>query len=361
MAYAPPVAIETTPTAAAASVAIRNLAPGDEGRWDAFVASRPDATFFHLAGWRRVIERAFRHRTYYLMAERGGIVTGVLPLTLVKTRLFGARLISNAFCVRGGPVAADAASLEALDAAAVRLMEELRAPVLEFRCAADHRSDWVSKGGLYAGFRKPIDPSIDRNMKAIPRKQRAMVRKGMQNGLRSEIDRDADRLHRIYGESVRNLGTPVFSRKYFETLLATFPEHCDIVTITTDDGRPVASVLNFYFRDEVLPYYGGGTGDARRLAANDFMYWEVMRRACERGCRLFDFGRSKIGTGAYDFKTYWGFEPTPLVYQFRLAPGQTIPDLNPLNPKFALFVKLWRKLPLAVAARLGPPIVRGLG
>ena len=295
------------------------------------------------------------------MAERDGAVTGVLPLTLVKTRLFGASLISNAFCVQGGPIAADAASLRALDAAAVRLMEELRVPVLEFRSAADHRSDWTTKGDLYASFRKPIDPSVDKNMKAIPRKQRAMVRKGIQNGLRSEIDRDADRLHRVYGESVRNLGTPVFPKKYFELLLATFPEQSDIVTIVTSEGKPVASVLNFYFRDEVLPYYGGGTSDARRLAANDFMYWEVMRRACERGCRVFDFGRSKVGTGAYDFKTYWGFEPAPLVYQFRLASGQTVPDLNPLNPKFALFVKLWKKLPLALAARLGPPIVRGLG
>lgn len=355
-----PLAIASGP-AAAATVTIRNLPSGDEQRWDAFVAAHPDATFFHLAGWRRVIERAFRHRTYYLIAERDGAVTGVLPLTLVKTRLFGASLISNAFCVQGGPIAADAVSLKALDTAAVRLMEELRVPALEFRAAADHRSDWVTKGDLYAGFRKPIDPSVERNMKAIPRKQRAMVRKGIQNGLRSEVDRDADRLHPVFAESVRNLGTPVFPKKYFELLLATFPEHSDVVTITTSAAKPVASVLNFYFRDEVMPYYGGGTSDARRLAANDFMYWEVMRRGCERGCRVFDFGRSKVGTGAYDFKTYWGFEPTPLAYQFRLAPGQKLPDLNPLNPKFAFFVKLWRKLPLPVAARLGPPIVRGLG
>jgi FemAB-related protein (PEP-CTERM system-associated) len=356
------LAVASAPTVTStAPVAIRNLAPGDEGRWDAFVASCPEATFFHLAGWRRVIETAFRHRTFYLMAERDGAVTGVLPLTLVKTRLFGTRLIANAFCVRGGPIAADAASLEALDAAAVKLMEELRAPVLEFRSASDHRSGWITKGDLYASFRKPIDPSVDKNMKAIPRKQRAMVRKGIQNGLRSEIDSDATRLHRVYGESVRNLGTPVFSKEYFELLLTTFSEHSDIVTITTSGGKPVASVLNFYFRDEVLPYYGGGTIDARRLAANDFMYWEVMRRACERGYRVFDFGRSKIGTGAYDFKTYWNFEPTPLVYQFRLAAGQKMPDLNPLNPNFALFVRIWKKLPLAVAARLGPSIVRGLG
>lgn len=215
MADAPPALAIAPAASPAAPVTIGNLAPGGEGRWDAFVAASPDATFFHLAGWRRVIETAFRHRTYYLTAERDGVVTGVLPLTLVKTRLFGASLISNAFCVQGGPLAADMESLKALDAAAVRLMEELRVPVLEYRSAADHRTGWVTRGGLYAGFRKPLDPSVEKNMKAIPRKQRAMVRKGIQNGLRSEIDRDVDRLHGIYGESVRNLGTPVFPKKYF--------------------------------------------------------------------------------------------------------------------------------------------------
>jgi FemAB-related protein (PEP-CTERM system-associated) len=344
---------------AAGPITVRTLDSDDADRWDSFVEAMPSGTFFHLSGWKQVIETAFRHRTYYLMAERDQAVTGVLPLTLVKTRLFGASLISNAFCVQGGPIAADAASLRALEDAAVRLMEELRVPVLEFRSWAEGRPDWRSRDDLYAGFRKPIDSSVDKNLKAIPRKQRAMIRKGLQNGLSSTLDDDVDRLYRVYGESVRNLGTPVFPKKYFELLRATFPQQSNIVTITSN-GTAVAAVLNFYFRDEVLPYYGGGTADARRLAANDFMYWEVMRRACERGFRLFDFGRSKRGTGAYDFKCYWGFEPTPLVYQFRLAPGRDIPDLNPLNPKFRMFVELWKRLPLAVAARLGPPIVRGL-
>jgi FemAB-related protein (PEP-CTERM system-associated) len=341
------------------SITIRTLESGDEARWDAFVEATPTATFFHLSGWKSVIEAAFAHRTYYLMAERDQTVVGVLPLTLVKTKLFGASLISNAFCVYGGPVATDATGLRALEEAAIRLMVELGVPVLEFRGFADSRSDWPSKPDLYVTFRKPVDPSVEANMKAIPRKQRAMVRKGIQNGLLSELDDKVDRLYRIYAESVRNLGTPVFSKKYFQLLRTTFPNQSDIVTICYQ-GEAIASVLNFYFRDEVLPYYGGGIGKARALGANDFMYWEVMRRACERGCRLFDFGRSKRGTGAYDFKRYWGFEPTPLVYQFHLAPGKKIPDLNPLNPKLRLFVELWKRLPLGLATRLGPSIVRGL-
>jgi FemAB-related protein (PEP-CTERM system-associated) len=341
------------------AVSVRPFRADDAGRWDDFVHGSAAGTFFHLSPWKRVIERAFGHRTHYLLAERGGVVTGVLPLTHVRSALFGSSLISNAFAVYGGPVAADEESRQALDAEAVRLMELLGAPVLEMRGTSD-RDNWHSKSGLYVTFRKPILPSVEANLKAVPRKQRAMIRKGIQNGLRSEIDADVDRLHRIYAESVRNLGTPVFAKSYFRILTEEFPGSCDIVTVT-GHGQALAAVLNFYFRDEVLPFYGGGVHAARTLAANDFMYWEVMRRACERGCRTFDFGRSKTGTGAHAFKRNWGFEPTPLCYQFRLAAGQKAPDLNPLNPKFRLLVAGWKRLPLPLATWLGPMIVKQIG
>ncbi len=342
------------------AVTVRPFRAEDAGRWDEFVHACPAGTFFHLSPWKRVIERAFGHRTHYLLAERAGVVTGVLPLTHVRSALFGSSLISNAFAVYGGPIAADDESRHALDAEAVRLMDKLGAPVLEMRGGTTNRPGWLTKSGLYATFRKPILPTVEANMKAVPRKQRAMIRKGMQNGLRSEIDADVDRLHRIYAESVRNLGTPVFAKSYFRILTEEFARCCDIVTVS-HDRRAVAAVLNFYFRDEVLPFYGGGVQAARALAANDFMYWEVMRRGCERGCRRFDFGRSKTGTGAYAFKRNWGFEPTPLDYQFRLAVGRKAPDLNPLNPKFRLLVAGWKRLPLGLATRLGPLIVKGIG
>jgi FemAB-related protein (PEP-CTERM system-associated) len=341
-------------------LAVRSFQPRDAERWDNFVRARPDGTFFHLSPWRRVIERAFGHRTHYLLAERAGQVTGVLPLTHVRSALFGSSLIANAYAVEGGPIAADPASLAALEESAVRLMDTLRAPVLEIRSFSEGRADWPNKSGLYAIFRKPIEAAAEVNLKSVPRKQRAMIRKGMQNGLRSHIDDDVGRLHKIYAESVHNLGTPVFAKSYFQILREEFPNASDIVTVTRDQ-KAVAAVLNFYFRDTVLPFYGGGGVAARALAANDFMYWEVMRRAGERGCRHFDFGRSKIGTGAYAFKRNWGFEPMPLVYQFRLAKHHDVPDLNPLNPKYARLAALWKRLPLALATRLGPLIVRGIG
>ena len=340
-------------------VTVHPLEADGHQAWDEFVTRCSEATFFHLSGWKRVIEAAFGHKTYYLQAKTGGRITGVLPLTHVKSPLFGNSIISNGFGVYGGPAAEDHASRTALEREAVGIAERVGADSVEFRTTVRTHEDWPCKDQLYVTFRKSLLPSPDENMKAIPRKQRAMVRKGIQNGLRSEIDEDVNRLHRVYSESVRNLGTPVFSKAYFRELKREFGSACDIVTVL-NGSHPIAAVLNFYFRDEVLPYYGGGTAVARSLAANDFMYWEVMRRACVRGYRLYDFGRSKVGTGAYAFKKNWGFEATPLSYQFWLAPGKKMPDVNPLNPKYRLMITAWKRLPLGIANIIGPRLSRDL-
>ncbi len=197
-------------------------------------------------------------------------------------------------------------------------------------------------------------------MKAIPRKQRAMVRKGIDHGLQAGTGRDVDLLHAIYAESVRNLGTPVFSRGYFRILRETFAEAMDVVTIT-DAGRPVAAVMNFYWRDEVLPYYGGGTEAARRCHANDFMYWSVMRHAADRGCRLFDFGRSKEGHGCLRVQEELGVPADRAAVFLQSGTGQTIPENNPLKSEIRLMIAAWQKLPLGLANRIGPFVVRGLG
>lgn len=339
------------------------LDPEHETAWDAFVQAHPDGTFFHQAAWRHVTARAFGHRTHYLTAERDGVLVGVLPLVHITSPLFGQSLMSAPFCVYGGPLTQDAEALAALETAAVALMGQTGVSVMEWRLQRDLALDdalWPSKSDLYVTFRRPMTADDDANLKAIPRKQRAMVRKGIDRGLTSVANQDVDTLHRIYAESVRNLGTPVFSRRYFRILAEIFKDSLDVVTVL-DGDLPVAAVMNFYWRDEVLPYYGGGTAAARACHANDFMYWEVMRRAATRGCRMFDFGRSKVGTGSFSFKKNWGFLPEPLHYRFRLAHGAAIPDHNPLNPKYRLFIAAWKKLPLPIANLIGPLIVRGVG
>ena len=212
---------------------------------------------------------------------------------------------------------------------------------------------------LYVSFRKELIPDVEKNFLAIPRKQRAMVRKGIGAGLTSVIDRNIDRIYRAYSESVRNLGTPVFSKKYFQTLKDVFADQCEVLTVE-HNGQLIASVMSFYFKDEILPYYGGGTVLARELKGNDFMYWEVMRRAVEKGVKIFDYGRSKIGTGSYSFKKNWGFTPEPIFYEFYLVKSSSVPDINPLNPKYQFFIAAWKRLPLAVSQWVGPWLSKDL-
>jgi FemAB-related protein (PEP-CTERM system-associated) len=340
-------------------VQVRELQPADISRWDEFVSGCTEATFFHRAGWKTVIERSFGHRTRFLYAEAGGRIEGVLPLAEVSSVLFGHTLVSLPFCVYGGIAASSERARHKLDEAAVAHAENLRVGHLEYRSLTPSHPDWAHSD-LYVTFRKAIDPDVEKNLQEIPRKQRAMVRKGIKAGLKGDLDDGIERFFAAYSHSVHRLGTPVFSKRYFQILREVFGKDCEVLTVTLEKGL-VASVMSFYFRDEVLPYYGGGTERAREVAGNDFMYWELMRRACERGLRVFDYGRSKRGTGSFDFKKNWGFEPQPLHYEYRLVKGKRVPEVNPLNPKYRLAIKLWQRLPLSVANLIGPHIARNLG
>jgi FemAB-related protein (PEP-CTERM system-associated) len=303
----------------------------------------------------------FRHRTHYLLAERGP-----------ERSLRCCRWLKCAACCSAAPwfhchLPRTAglrrpipAAVAALHAAAVSLAGNLRVQHLELRDRVRREAQWPQQS-LYVTFRKPIETDVDANMQAIPRKQRAMVRKGIQRGLSAELDRDACRFFDLYADNVQRHGTPALPRRYFEALLSAFGDDCEIQTVIDKQGNAVSSVLSFYFRDEVLPYYAGDLPAARDLAANDYKYWALMSRACQRGCRLFDFGRSKVDTGPYHFKRNWGFEPQPLHYEYALLARDAVPQNNPANPKYRALIAVWQRLPRSVANALGPAIVRHLG
>ncbi|MBF0427933.1 MAG: FemAB family PEP-CTERM system-associated protein [Magnetococcales bacterium] len=336
------------------------LASGEEEIWEQFVALCPEATFFHRVGWKQITEKVFGHQTYYLWARSSEGVRGVLPLVHVRSRLFGNALVSTPFCVYGGVAALDEAARLALESRAETLARDLKVGWLECRNSLPRRAEWAGKP-FYFTFRKRIEPNPEANLLAIPRKQRAEVRRGAQNGLISLLDNHVDgQCFDVYSESVRNLGTPVFPRALFRALKETFGDDCEGLRIE-QNGKTVSSVVSFYFRDQVLPYYGGGVREARALGAMAFMYWELMTRAADRGARVFDFGRSKQGSGSFDFKKYYGFTPEPLHYRYCLVQAKSLPEINTMNPKYQMFIRLWKHLPLPVAERLGPLLSRHLG
>jgi len=347
-----------------ADVLIRPLVLADSAEcrvWDAYVLAHPGGTFFHRAGWARVVERVWGHRCHLLGAWHGRRLVGVLPLGEIDSLLFGHAVTSMPFAVYGGVLADDEAVARALESVGDRWARDQGASHLELRHLGPRRHpDWALQD-LYVTFRKPLAEDNEANLLAIPRKQRAMVRKGIAHELRAEVDVDARRFFALFADNVHRHGTPAMPLAWFQALLDEFGTDAEVLTVVNPGGQPVSSVLSFYFRDEVLPYYAGDDLTARDLAANDFKYWALMQHAVQRGARLFDYGRSKVGTGPYAFKKNWGFTPTPLAYEFRLFGNAELPQHNPNNPKYKLMIEAWRRLPLAVANRLGPPIVRNLG
>lgn len=333
-------------------------------RLDGFVREHPHATPFHLPAWSRAVAAGCGQTSHTLIAERadGGLL-GVVPLTEVRSPLFGRALVSNGFAVGGGILADDAATVTALGDAAWALATRLGCATLELRGGPVPGGDWQVDDTTYLGFARPLAADDDAELAAIPRRQRAEVRKGLANGIDIACGRhrrDADAHYRLYAESVRNLGTPVFPARLFRAVLEQFGEAADILTARSE-GAPLSTVLSLYFNGTVYPYWGGGTRAARGLRANDALYFALMRHARERGCTRFDFGRSKVGTGPAAFKKNWGFEGVPLLYAGRAVTGGKARDINPLNPRYARKVELWKKMPLWLANRIGPLIAKGLG
>ena len=325
-------------------------------RLDGFVRDQPAATPFHLPAWSKAVLRGCGQRARYLVAEHAsGGIAGVLPLTEMRSPLFGKALVSTGFGVDGG-VLGDA--VEPLASAAWELAERLGVGSVELR-GGEPPVGWSVDATTYVGFSRPLADDDDAEMKAVPKRQRAEIRRASTFGLTVTGGRDARALaqhYRLYAESVRNLGTPVFPRG----LMRAAVELMDADVLTTHRGdEPLSSVLSLYFNNTVYPFWGGGTAAARTWRANDHLYFALMRHAHARGCTRFDFGRSKAGTGQAAFKKNWGFVPQPLVYARRNRGAAR--EVNPLNPKYAAMIATWKRLPLPVATALGPWISRGLG
>ena len=339
-----------------------DLRDADEvARIEAFVAEHRGGVFQRPV-WLQAIERGTGNAALGLVLERGGAMEGWLPLTDVHSPLFGRALVSSGFGVRGGALAARASDGAKLCQAAEEVAQRKSIPSVELR-GGSAPFYWQVIEGKHANFATALADDDDAQLLAIPRKARAEVRKGLAMDLSVSVGSNARERaahYAVYAESVHNLGTPVFPRSLFEAVLELFGDDAEILTVRSGDD-PVASVLSLYHCGAVLPFWGGGTWSARRLRANERMYYELMCHARRRGCSYFDFGRSKIGSGPFAFKKNWGFTPEPLTYFTWSASGTTTRNVDPTDDSYSAKISLWKRLPLSVANRIGPWIARGLG
>lgn len=319
------------------------------------------ASLFHRPAWLLGVERGTGQRASGLIVEQLGVITGWLPLTQVRSMLFAPALVSSGFGVGGGICAENEAAANALGRAVERFAVQNSFSSVELRGGPVPKG-WRSRDDKHCNFERELAEDDEAQLLAIPRKARAEVRKGLKFELPLKVGRaegDLAAHHAVYSASVRNLGTPVFPKKLFAEMLKAFPDSSDILTVFKH-GEPVASVLSFYHNGAVMPFWGGGTFAARANRANELMYYELMLHARKRGMTRFDFGRSKTGSGPYNFKKNWGFEPQPLTYCEWTAPGAVARDVDPTSEEYSRKIELWKKLPLRIANTIGPFIARGL-
>ena len=349
------------PTQSAASTSELRVLPFDDTvseRWDQFVKVQPGGSMFHLTAWKRAIERTFPYRPRYLRTERNGRITAVAPVCLVSNWIIGKALISAPLGVYGGICSEDEESTTALLDALSRMARSEQVDFIELRARNGPQLPGYRTKRLYSTFTTKLNPDVEQNLKRLPRDTRYMIRKAGQFNLtvRHGLEQ-LDQFYTLFAISMRRLGTPVFPKLLFSNLIREFHDSADLMLVYAA-SEPVTGVLSFLYRDTILPYYSGATDKARTVAANNFMYWELMKFAVERGLKVFDFGRSKENTGAYAFKSQWNMEITPLPYQVSLMKGDAVPNFSPANPKFQFATRVWSRIPLKATMLLGPRVVR---
>ena len=331
----------------------------ENGLWDEFVLGHPLGSPFHLIAWKKSIEEAFRYRSHYLIAIDGQRVRGVLPLFLIENILVRRALLSVPFAVYGGVLADSPEVRDAMRDEVRSLAQSLRVEYVEFRNAHPEQVLGFDRLSRYVTFTQEVGPDEERILELIPRKTRYMVRKALKQEFATRVCRNRSKaFEELYSQSLRRLGTPSFPSKFFEALFRNFGPGVDIREVTSGN-QVVSAVLSFYFRDQVLPYYGASDPEFNAVAPNNFMYFDLMRWAGRNNYRAFDFGRSKkrIG-GSYDFKSHWGMVERELPYEMLLIRRKALPNYTPTNPIFGMPRKIWQHLPLALTRKLGPMFLR---
>lgn len=333
---------------------------GDASAWDRYLDAAPGPVFFQRSAWRRVLRDEFGFDSCDLVARRQAAIVGVVPLCELPLGRGRRCLLSQPFAVEAGICADDDDVAEALATASISHAAMRGASYVELR---DSR-----RGGGYtprsldaAIFRAPLPDDEEDHWRSLPGRRRNMLRKARKCGLSVHIGfDDLDAFYDLHARSLRRLGTPVFAPSYVRRLVDSFAAESALLTIR-HHGMPVASVLSFFFRGVVLPYYVGNRPEATALAANDLLYWELMRLARLRGAQVFDFGRSRANSGAWAYKQFWGFHPQPLHYRWHGVDGP-LPAPGALEAApLALLRRAWSHVPLALTKRLGPPLMRRFG
>ena len=329
-------------------------------KWLQYTERNPESCSSHDPRWGKVFHEVFGHRPVYLQAESADKIQGVLSLVIISSWLFGRFAVSMPYLNHGGICASSSLARDALLLKAVELVREFKGRWLELRHEAP--LDWslpVRQHKVAMRLELPKGPEV--LFRSFPGKLRSQIRRAEKEGLavRSGGLEEVEGFYRVFSRNMRDLGTPVYQKMFFEKVMEVFSERARILTVY-DSSYPVASALVVGFKDRLEIPWASSIREYNRLGVNMLLYWSVLEYACKHSYKVFDFGRSTPGSGTYSFKEQWGAQPVPLYWYYWLARGEALPDLSPGNPRYGLSIRLWKRLPLSVAESIGPFIARHL-
>lgn len=342
------------------AITVTLASSADWSDWDCFIDHHPGASVYHLSGWRSVIQKSFGHDCPYLLAKRSGRVVGVMPLVRMQSRLFGHFMVSMPYFNYGGSLSYEAATDQALTRQAIELATAAGCRHIEWRESAQRpglpaRTD---KANMWLDL--PAD--TDTLWQSLGSKLRAQIKKAQASGLTYETGGIGllDEFYRVFSTNMRDLGTPVYGKNFFEIILREAPGHPVLVIGRTAHGHAVSAALLLRHGSRMDVPWASTLRKANALNANMGLYWHMLCHACQASCSVFDFGRSSLDAPTYRFKKQWGAKPVQLHWNYWLPEGAELPKLNPDNPKFKLAILIWQRLPVFLTKLIGPPIVKQL-
>jgi FemAB-related protein (PEP-CTERM system-associated) len=338
---------------------VLQLTPGWEKAWERFLDGSPEATLGHLLGWRNVVEKTYHHTPYYLMAVDGQAVAGVLPLFVISSPLFGRFLVTAPYLSYGGLLTDSESAGDALIQVAREVAVEQRAKYIEIRGLSK-----VGRGLLpkekYCTLVLPLSAGPNVLWERFEGRTRRAVRKALKSGLRVETGHHLRAVFAdVMSRHMRDLGTPFHRARFYQSIAEELPGQSEILMARLGD-RYVGGILVVACQRTVYWLYGAALRAYKGVAATSLLIWEAIRWACERGMAYFDFGRSRWGSGTFVFKQQWRALPAPLFYEYSLANGGHVPDMDPTNARFQFAIALWKQLPVSAAKALGPWIIRDI-
>jgi serine/alanine adding enzyme len=343
------------------SLTVTEIKDDDAANWDRYVLGHPGATGYHLVAWRRVLEETFGHRSYYLTAkDEHGEIRGVLPLVFLASRLFGRFLVSMPFVNYGGILADSPEVHGVLLERAMDLAGELDAAHIELRHQSVLDLGWPCKQHKVS-MRLDLPESFETLWKGFPSKLRSQVRRAQKEEMAVQIGREEVLydFYQVFSRNMRDLGTPVYGRSFFATILKAFPKDTRICVVYSR-SRPLAAGFLYGFRQMLEIPWASSDPQYNHLAPNMLLYSAVLEHACQQGFRVFDFGRCTPGGGTYRFKEQWGARAVPLFWYYWVRNGGAPPELHPRNPKYRIAIKVWQRLPVALTRIVGPAVVRNI-